>query len=316
MHHPRRAAAAAAAQIFSALLVLGGCATQQASALLAHRPAQLPDFVELASVPFFPQEEQQCGPAALATVLAYAGVATTPEALAEQVYDPEREASLQAEMAAATRRHGLIAYPLAPRLQDLLREIWDGNPVVVLENLSLPIHPDWRYAVVVGYDLPTKAVLLRSGRSFRMKMALDDFERSWARSGYWALLAVPPDQLPATADADRYAAAAIALERVSPAAARRAYATALERWPHDLRARLGLGNTAYAAGDLPAAEAAYRSAVRDHPDAADAWNNLARTLHRLHRKDEALGAAERAVALGGPRQARYRETLRTIIRGD
>ncbi|HVB47510.1 MAG TPA: PA2778 family cysteine peptidase [Burkholderiales bacterium] len=313
MNDPGRAAAALLA---CALLALGGCAMQQADALLAHPPAELPDYVELAPVPYFPQEDQQCAPAALATVLAYEGVEITPEALSEQLGVPEGEGSMQAGMLAAIRRHGLVAYRLNPGLQDLLREVSGGNPVVVLENLSLPLYPSWRYAVVVGYDLPARALLLRSGRSFRMKMALGEFERAWARSGYWALLALPPDQLPASGDAERYAGAAMALERVSPAAARRAYATALQRWPHDLSARLGLGNTAYAAGDLPAAEAAYRSALRDHPEAADAWNGLARTLYRLHRKDQALAAAERAVALGGPRQAQYRETRQTIMRGD
>ena len=199
MNHLARAAAAL---LVCALLALGGCATQQVGALLAHPPAELPDYVELAPVPFFPQEEHQCAPAALATVLAYEGVATTPEALAGQVPGPERDGSLQAAMIAAIRRHGLVAYRLNPRLPDLLREVSAGNPVVVLENLSLPISPTWRYAVVVGYDLPARAVLLRSGRSFRMKMGLDEFERAWARSGHWALLALPPDQLPASMRGD------------------------------------------------------------------------------------------------------------------
>jgi hypothetical protein len=45
------------------------------------------------------------------------------------------------------------------------------------------------------------------------------------------------------------------------------------------------------------------------PDAADAWNNLA--LAHLHAREaaRALKAAQRAVALGGPRAERYQATL-------
>jgi len=42
-------------------------------------PQGLPERTELREVPFFPQEEFQCGPAALATVLAASGVKVTPE---------------------------------------------------------------------------------------------------------------------------------------------------------------------------------------------------------------------------------------------
>ena len=42
--------------------------------------------VELSAVPFFPQRDYQCGPAALATVFNYAGLAVDPEALIVEVY--------------------------------------------------------------------------------------------------------------------------------------------------------------------------------------------------------------------------------------
>jgi len=66
--------------------------------------------------------------------------------------------------------------------------------------------------------------------------------------------------------------------------------------------------------DLPAAAATYQRATHDHPAAADAWNNLAQVLHELGSRDAALAAARRAVALGGPRQSTYRETLEGILR--
>lgn len=263
-------------------------------------------------MPFYPQEDHQCGPAALATALGAQGIDRSPDALAPEVYLPGREGSLAAEMLGATRRQGLVAYPLRPQLEDVLREIAAGTPVIVLQNLSLPIAPQWHYAVAVGYDLPAEQVALRSGRTRRELMTLSTFERTWARSGRWAMLALPPDRLPATADAGRYVEAAVALERVNAAAARRAYRTALARWPDNLVAAIGEGNTAYAAGDLAGAEAAYRAATVAHPESADAWNNLAQVLGELHRPAEGRAAALRAVELGGPRVAQYQETLRAL----
>jgi tetratricopeptide (TPR) repeat protein len=294
------------------LALLAGCAAPQTAVLLKQRPADLPQRAEIEAAPFYPQERYQCGPAALATVLVHAGVDTSPEGLVPLVYLPARQGSLQAEMLAATRRHGLIAYPLAPRLEDALREVAAGNPVVVLQNLALDLWPVWHYAVVVGYDQGAQEIVLRSGVTQRLVQSWSSFERTWARSGHWAMVALPPQRLPATAQERTYVAAAVALERVDPDAARRAYATALERWPQNLPARIGLGNTAYARGDLASAEAAYRQAVQDHPQSADAWNNLAQVLVESGKKAEALIAAERAVSLGGPRLSQYRATLEAI----
>jgi len=305
-----RAPAAAGALLL--IFCLAGCATPQVAALIARPPPALPEKAELASVPFYPQERYQCGPAALATALVFSGVATSPEALLSQVYLPEREGSLQTEMLAAARRQQRVAYRLAPQLEDVLQEIAAGTPVIVLQNLSFAFIPRWHYAVVVGYDRTTEEIVLRSGTTRRLVMSLSNFERTWARSDHWAIVAVPPERLPATAAEDAYVAAAVALERVSANAAQRAYAAALSRWPRNFVARIGSGNLAYAMKDFAAAESAFRQATRDHPQAADAWNNLAQTLLEVGRKDEALGAAQRAVALGGPRLMQYETTLKTI----
>lgn len=302
----------ATAVILLLTVLLAGCATPQLSALLARPPAALPARAELASVPFFPQEAYQCGPAALATVLVHDGVITSPAALVPQVYLPAREGSLQAEMLAATRRHGRVAYRLAPRLDHLLAEIAADNPVIVLQNLAFDFAPVWHYAVVVGYDRDREEIVLRSGTTRRLVMTLSTFERTWARGDYWAMVALPPRQLPATAAEADYVAAAAALERAAPAAAQQAYDAALARWPANLLARIGSGNAAYAQGDLAAAETAYRRATLDHPRAADAWNNLAQVHFERGRRDAALAAARRAVALGGPRLAHYRSTLKSI----
>src|SRR5258708_7182597 len=113
--------------------VLQGCALvlPQTMELRDAWPEGVPHHTTLDDVPFFAQDEYQCGPAALATMLNYAGVDVTPGDLAREVYLPSRLGSLQAEMAAAARRHGIVSYQLKPRYEDLLREGTAGKRVLL-----------------------------------------------------------------------------------------------------------------------------------------------------------------------------------------
>jgi len=311
---PRRRVARrlTAAGIF--LLGLAGCTTLQLQALVGSRSAGIPQRAELEAVPFFPQEDYQCGPAALAMVLSAGGKVIEPETLRPQVYLPDRHGSLQIEMLAAVRRNGFVAIELAPSLSDLLAEIAAGNPVVVLQNLALDWYPAWHYAVAIGYDLKAQRITLRSGTERRLQIPLDTFEHTWRRSGYWAMLALPPRRLPVSVAVGDYLSAVARLEKTgSPAAARAAYERALERWPDDLTALIGLGNAAHRDGDFEGAEQAFRRATLVHPRSAAAHNNLAQTLAELDRHDEALAEAREAVGLGGPLEDTSIRTLDAIV---
>ncbi len=306
-----RCAPAVAGVLVCALLT--ACATPQVTRLRAGEyGSTVAQQADLPAVPFFAQKEYECGPAALAMVMTAAGVAVTPDALVSQVYLPARKGSLQVEMLAATRQRGLLAYTLQPVLKDLLQEVAAGHPVLVFQNLSLPIYPVWHYAVVTGYDLGRNTLTLHSGETARMEMSLFTFERTWARGGDWAMLALPPDQLPVTADAQTFARSVAALEPQWPQAAQQAYATALQRWPAQPALLFGLGNSAYALHELAAAAQAYQQAVAVQPDFADAWNNLAQVQLELGQLEAAAAAVAQAVALGGARAARYAELQQQI----
>ncbi len=277
-----------------ALAVLSGCAVQTA-ALLAAPPGGLPRSAELGATPFFPQTDHQCGPAALATALGAVGVSASPAALGEQVFLPARAGSLQAEMLAGARRHGVVATVIPGNLGAVLREVAAGHVVVVLQNLGLGFAPRWHYAVVVGYDLEAHEVLLRSGTTRRDTMLLRTFEHTWARSGFWAFVALPPGEWPLTAQGDAVAEAAIGFERsATPAQALHAYDSALKRWPQSLTLAIGLGNAAHANGDKRRAADVFRAAAEQHGSAA-AWVNLATVLLELGDRDAATAAAQQAV---------------------
>ena len=275
-------------------------------------PAGLPEKIELSETPFFPQLEYQCGPAALATVLNAGGVKVTAEQLVPQVYLPDRKGSLQIEMLAAARRHGMVSYQLAPRFEDLLREIASGTPVVVLQNLGV-FSSGWHYAVAMGYDYDRGTLVMRSGTQEREVMPFGVHEVVWMRGGYWAMVVMPPDKIPATADETRWLSAIAALERAGDARnSRMAYQTFLGRWPANINAAVGLANAHHTLGELRDAEAVLRKAAAKAPDSVVVLNNLAQTLSDLGRDQEALPFAERAVAAGGPFTAAAQKTRDAI----
>ena len=301
---------AVAGLIFWIGLGAGGCAFH------GHpRPAVPPGppaKYELRNVPFFPQEQYQCGPAALASALTWSGIPTTPQALAPAVFTPDRKGSLQSALTGAVRRHGRLAYQLA-HPDDLYKEIAADTPVVVLLNLGLSWVPRWHYAVVIGYDGPAREMILHSETTPNKRMAMSLFRRTWKRSDYWGVVVLKPGQLPAVVSGERYVASLLGLERAGQfAAAAAGYQTATVLWPEQISAWMGLGNSYYRLSNLGAAETAFRDALRNHPQSGSAYNNLAMTLLVQGRLAEAREAARQAIDLGGPSLDTYLQTLAEV----
>lgn len=241
--------------------------------------AHLPDRILLQDVPFHAQDAYQCGPASLAMVLNHRGVAATPDSLKDRVYLPERKGTLQVEMISAARERDLLVYPLDKDLQAILTELAAGNPVLVMQNLAFNWYPQWHYAVVVGYDLNAREILVHSGLNKAQREPFHVFMRTWSRADYWARVMLPPGQLPATARPLTYLRAASDLEQTGRLqSAEAAYRSAVEQWPDQPTARFGLGNTLWAGDKRPAALEQFQQLVNDFPDFQPGWNNLATGL--------------------------------------
>jgi hypothetical protein len=296
-----------------ALLVLAGCAPAlQLSPTMA--TARLPRAAELAGVPFFPQERYACGPASLAMVLAWSGLAVGPDDLMPQAYTPGREGTLRTDVLSAARRHGRLAVRVGTR-PDLLAELAAGHPVLVFQNLGLRWIPQWHFAVAIGYDLDAGTLVLHSGTRARYVTPLWTFERTWARADQWAVVILPPGRLPATADERGVIQAASGLERAGRhGEAATAYLALLQRWPRSYPGFVGLGNARYRLGDYAGAEDAFRGAIRLRPDDPAAWNNLAHALVGQQRRDDAIAAAAEALRLARDDVETYRATLTEVSR--
>jgi hypothetical protein len=273
-----------------AAVLLAGCSAliPQTVALRTAWPEEVPRAVELAQVPFFPQDDFQCGPAALAMAMRHVGSRVLPGQLADEVWLPARRGSLQLEMLATPRRHGLVSLRLAPQFADLLREVAAGNAVVVLQDVGLVLS-EWHYAVVNGFDYGTGTILLRSGPKPRQEMPFSYFERTWTPGHHWAMVVTRPERIPVTATEARWLEALLALARVGDVdAAIGGYRSALARWPDSLPAAVGLANQLHGRGSLAEAATVLRAALQRHPQSVIVLNNLAQTLSDQGRNGEAL----------------------------
>ncbi len=264
-------------------------------------------------VPFYAQREYQCGPAALAMALNASGVDVSADDLIPQVFLPAREGSIQPEMLAASRRHNRVSFTLDGSFQSLLGELDAGNPVVVMQNLSLPVWPMWHYAVAIGYDLEERFIILHSGEEANRKESFRRFDATWSRSERWSMVTLPPGELPATIRPNQAMDAINAFEQVNGADdALPAWRSVVERWPQHAMGWFALGNAKHAAGESSAAISAFRRATEHDPGLAAAWLNLGLLLEEQEKYDEARSALEKAASLPSQWQDRAWQTLERL----
>jgi hypothetical protein len=288
-------------RLATALLLLfsiTACVTPPQTLQLRHHTPDIPAQLELESVPFYAQQDYQCGPAALATVINNIKPLTSPEALLPLVYIPALKGSLQAEMLAAVRQFKLLAVEQDGRLESVLREVAAGHPVLVLQNLGFDVYPFWHYAVIVGYDLAQQQLVLRSGEVKRLERPFSVFERTWARAGYWSVVVVPPQVMPQSVTQDKFTEAAVALEpSLSPTSAENMYQNGFERWPQSYVLLMGLANASFGLKEYAKAETLYRQATSLDNQRAEAWNNLAYAQLYQGKQLDAINSIDQALKL-------------------
>lgn len=299
------------AGVFIILLLLSGCARNPV--LLQNSYNELPPQVEIDSVPFYAQTEFQCGPATLAMVLNYQGIETDVEQLIPQVFLPERDGSVQPEMLATVRRYEQLAYPIRGTMDALLGHLAAGAPVVVMQNLSLPIYPMWHYAVAIGYDLPNETLILRSGEVERHSMSFSRFDATWARTERWGFVVAAPGTLPAGITARN------ALEEISayeeshgPEATLSSWQAFVERHPANAMGQFALGNALYADQQPDKASEAFERATELDKEMGAAWLNLGLLLLQSDMPENAREALTNAAAIAGDWQTRAQQLLDEI----
>lgn len=144
-------------------------------------------------VPFFPQEENYCGPASMAGVLGYWGDNISQEEAARDIFIPALKGTVTVDMVNYPRKRGFHASAYKGSLENLKEEVDKGHPLILYIHMGIPLVPRRHYMVAVGYDETKKAVIAYSGREKDILIPYEELLKSWRRTGYWALLIIPKE---------------------------------------------------------------------------------------------------------------------------
>lgn len=136
-------------------------------------------------VPFYPQDDYQCGPASLAGVLNYLGAGVTPDDIAKDIYSASARGTLNMDMVIYANKKGLHALQYIGSWDDLKAKINDGYPLIVLVDYGFSVYQANHFMVVVGYN--DEGVIANSGKTEHMFIDKEKFLKAWKRTNYWTL---------------------------------------------------------------------------------------------------------------------------------
>ena len=138
------------------------------------------------NIPFYPQEDFQCGPASLAAVLNYWGIPVTPEQVAKDIYSNSAKGTLNIDMLLYAQARGLTASQYPGGLNDLREKINLGEPLIVLVDYGFSIIQVNHFMVIVGYA--EQGIIAHTGRAKEKVIPWSDFLKAWEKTGHWTLL--------------------------------------------------------------------------------------------------------------------------------
>lgn len=247
-------------------------------------------------VPFFAQEDLQCGPAALASLLAVAGLPQPVPTLADWMFTPALGGSLQQDLLGAARRAGALPVRIGRDLGALQQQLAQGRPVLVLQNLALRSWPHWHYAVVTAIDAAAGSLTLSGPKGTVETVSARQFARRWDLADHWAIVVLRPGMSPKGLRVGDYLEAVATLEAIGHnEAAASAYQAGIAEWPDVVDLHLGAGNVALTLGHLDVAAAQFAQVLAQQSDQVAALNNLAEVRRRQGDLVEAERLAQRAL---------------------
>ena len=265
------------ATLFTLLLFsLGGCSSTKIKRANKRAKAAFNDegrTPKKLNVKFFKQQEKECGPTSLYTILNYykPGVYGI-ENIKHMTMTPGFDGAMKRDLLAAARRSGFAFYPVYTP-EDHLIAIEDGEPVLVFQNLGLGFSPTWHFSVVTGYSKDPDQIFVHDGKTPHKKFTPSRFFKAWYRGKKWSYIVVPPEHIPKNRtfrEALDNASAFLNLGDLK--AARKILNAADKRWPKRFEIYAGLGN-AYASTDVKKALLYYDKALLLKPGHLGLINN-------------------------------------------
>ncbi|MCU0577415.1 MAG: C39 family peptidase [Desulfobacterota bacterium] len=145
-----------------------------------------PGSIGIEGVPFVRQDSHWCGPASLASVLGYYGLATDQDAIAEAVYTDKLKGALISDLENFARAQGFQTRLGQGTAEDIRAVLRAKRPVIVLVDLGLWVFSQSHYLVVTGYT--EKGFIANTGYESGKTFPYAEFEKIWVKKGSVYLL--------------------------------------------------------------------------------------------------------------------------------
>lgn len=292
------------------ILLFSGCAVKNYDYLSSDK--SIVESKRL-SIAIYPQEEYFCGPSSMATLLNHQQVEFVYSDVVGSTFTPELKGTLQVEMKATARQYGLIPYVINPNLASILSEVSNNRPVLVLLNLGLASLPTWHYTVVIGFNKEMKQVYLSAPTNKQASMSFDEFEMFFERGGSWAVVALKPPLLPVASSEVEMIKAIDGMAEVGyKEQAKQTAINYTKQHPLSFLGAMMLANIHFDMKNYLDATAEYKRALGLKPNDAVALNNLAQSLLKDNKLQEAKINAQAAVNAGGIFVIESQRTLEEI----
>jgi ABC-type bacteriocin/lantibiotic exporter with double-glycine peptidase domain len=142
-------------------------------------------------VPFYRQSESTCGPAALASILAFRGRPESLERITEAIYLPELRGTLPMDMEKFAQDAGFKTTSSSGTLDGLKAYVRNGIPVICMLDLGFSLYRKPHYISVIGFDDVNAVVIGHDGLTPNSLIGYEKFDAKWGRAGHWMLVIEP-----------------------------------------------------------------------------------------------------------------------------
>ncbi|MCS7163856.1 MAG: C39 family peptidase [Thermodesulfovibrio sp.] len=138
------------------------------------------------SVPFFPSNDFQCGPASLAMILNFLGAKITVDEIAKEIYSKEARGTSDFDMILFAQKRGFKVLNYRGSIEDIKEKIKENKPLIVMTDEGYWFYKKYHFMVVLGFD--DKNIIVNSGKKMHEKINIKEFKKKWSKAGYWTLL--------------------------------------------------------------------------------------------------------------------------------
>jgi ABC-type bacteriocin/lantibiotic exporter with double-glycine peptidase domain len=145
-----------------------------------------PGSFEIQGVPFVKQDSHFCGPASLACVFAYYGLAIDQGAIAKVVYTEKLKGALITDLQNFAQGRGFQTRLNQGTMDDLKSLVAEKKPVIVLVDLGFWVFSKPHYLVVTGYN--DRGFIAHTGYQASKLFGYAEFEKIWKKKGSVYLL--------------------------------------------------------------------------------------------------------------------------------